>query len=504
MASIAEAVVITDAIGRVLFLNRAAGELIGRNRADVVGTAFESEFRFIDARTREPVVDVIEAVRRGGARDDAACDLELLDGGGRAVPISLSAMPLRRADGSTYGVALSIMGCTARRHAQQQLRQANEALRAEKEWLARTLDGIAEEVYFTDMQGRYTYANPAVFREFGHSLLAGIEVKQIIANMVVLRADGTPRPIDEAPPLRALTGEVVRNEEQIVRIPRTGELRHRIVSSAPVRDSAGIIVGSVSIARDISERKRAELALREADHRKNLFLATLSRQVRSAFTPIADAARLLESGQATPMSGERFEAIVSNGGAYIFPLLDGLDDIVELMQGRLSLRKQPVTLRRLLEEAVQVTRPFMEARRHQLRVDLPSDRLKVNADADRLRQVVSNLLMNAAQYTRLGGQITLGCRLEAQSLALFVRDTGIGLGQEVLASIFDMFVQLELPGGMTREGGLGVGIGLTLAKALAELHGGSIVARSAGRDQGSTFTVTLPRTIVVVEDSGAA
>src|SRR6185437_14930608 len=421
----------------------------------------------------EPVVDVIEAVRRGGARDDAACDLELLDGGGRAVPISLSAMPLRRADGSTYGVALSIMGCTARRHAQQQLRQANEALRAEKEWLARTLDGIAEEVYFTDMQGRYTYANPAVFREFGHSLLAGIEVKQIIANMVVLRADGTPRPIDEAPPLRALTGEVVRNEEQIVRIPRTGELRHRIVSSAPVRDSAGIIVGSVSIARDISERKRAELALREADHRKNLFLATLSRQVRSAFTPIADAARLLESGQATPMSGERFEAIVSNGGAYIFPLLDGLDDIVELMQGRLSLRKQPVTLRRLLEEAVQVTRPFMEARRHQLRVDLPSDRL----------------LMNAAQYTRLGGQITLGCRLEAQSLALFVRDTGIGLGQEVLASIFDMFVQLELPGGMTREGGLGVGIGLTLAKALAELHGGSIVARSAGRDQGSTFTV---------------
>jgi len=277
-----------------------------------------------------------------------------------------------------------------------------------------------------------------------------------------------------------------------------------MVSSAPVRDHAGNIVGSVSIARDISERKRAELALREADHRKNLFLAALSRQIRNAFTPIAGASRLLVTEQTNALSSERFETIVSRAGTYIFSLLDGLDDIVELMQGRLSLRKEPVTLKQLLEEAVQVTQPIVEARRHQLRIDFPSSRLKVNVDASRLRQVVANLLMNAAQYTRLGGQITLGCRLEAQSLLIFVRDTGIGLAHEVLSTIFDMFVQLELPGGMTREQGLGIGIGLTLAKALVELHGGSIAARSAGRDRGTTFTVTLPRSVVVVQDSTEA
>lgn len=388
------------------------------------------------------------------------------------------------------------------RRAQQGLREANDALRAEREWLALTLDCIAEEVYFTDMQGRYTYGNPAVFREFGHTQLAGIEVKQIIANMVVLRADGTPRPMEEAPPLRALTGEVVRGEEQIVRIPRTGELRHRLVSSAPVRDSNGNIVGSVSVVRDITERKRAELALREADQRKNLFLAALSRQLRGAVTPVMGATQLLEPAQASPVGIERLSAIASRAGSQIFSLLDELDDIAQLMQGRLSLRRQPVPLRQLLEEAVQIAQPIIEARRHQLRTDLPSSRLRVNVDPDRLRQVVRNLLTNAAQYTRPGGQITLGCRLEAQSLLLFVRDTGIGLGQEELSSIFDTFVQLELPGGMAREEGLG--IGLTLAKALVELHGGAIAVRSTGRNQGSTFAVTLPRTVVVVEDSAEA
>src|SRR6185437_10882753 len=253
--------------------------LVGCKGSHVAGKALQSTFRLIDAHSHEPIVDIVETVLRAGSLPDTLQDIDLLGSGGGVLPVSLSAVSLRRADGSAYGVVLTFLDCAARRRSQQELRQANDALRAEKEWLTLTLDCIADEVYFTDTQGRYIYANPAVFREFGHSSVAGMDVKQIVANLVVLRADGTPRPIDEAPPLRALTGEVVRNEEQIVRIPRTGELRHRIVSSAPVRDSAGIIVGSVSIARDISERKRAELALREADHRKNLFLATLSRQV---------------------------------------------------------------------------------------------------------------------------------------------------------------------------------------------------------------------------------
>ena len=150
--------------------------------------------------------------------------------------------------------------------------RAKEAERAEKEWLAAVLNSMNEEVYFTDTQKRYTYANPAALREFGHATVAGVQVEKIIANLEVLRPDGTPRPIEEAPPLRSLAGEVIRGEEQIVRIPRTGELRHRQVSSAPVRDATGTIIGSVSVVRDITDQRRVDAAFRLRDARSTALL----------------------------------------------------------------------------------------------------------------------------------------------------------------------------------------------------------------------------------------
>jgi PAS domain S-box-containing protein len=167
--------------------------------------------------------------------------------------------------------------------------------RAEKEWLAAVLNSMNEEVYFTDTQKRYMYANPAALREFGHAAVEGIDVEKIVSGLEVLRADGSVRPIDEAPPLRALRGEVVSDEEQIVRIPRTGEQRHRQVSSAPVRDASGNIIGSVSVARDITEQRRIENMRRAREVRSNALLQ-LGDQLRSLTEP-ADlafaAARIL-------------------------------------------------------------------------------------------------------------------------------------------------------------------------------------------------------------------
>jgi len=150
----------------------------------------------------------------------------------------------------TSGVDIS-----ARIRVEAEVRRLLEVNRAEREWLSALLNSMTEEVYFADSQRRYTYANPAALREFGHDTVEGVDIERIVSQLEVLRADGTPRPFSEAPPVRALAGEIVRDEEQIVRIPRTGELRHRLVSSAPVRDTGGSIIGSVSVVRDVTDKR---------------------------------------------------------------------------------------------------------------------------------------------------------------------------------------------------------------------------------------------------------
>ncbi len=371
-----------------------------------------------------------------------------------------------------------------------------DQVHAEKERLALVLGSISDEVYFTDTAGRYVFANQAALREFGHRSVEGIDVRKVISHMIVLRADGTPRPMDEAPPLRALAGEVIRDEEQIVRTPRTGQLRHRQVSSAPVRDPSGRIIGSVSVVRDITDRKRAETSLREADRRKNVFLATLSHELRNPLAPIRTAVRLLDSPEVSQADLKRLQSILSRQVDHMTSLLDDLLDVSRLTHGELTLKKSYIALRQLLDNAVETAQPLINAKHHRLRIELPPEPLTLEVDALRCTQVVSNLLTNAAKYTSASGEITLGCRLEPESLVIFVRDTGIGVAPEMYAEIFKMFVQAE-PAQERAEGGLG--IGLALVKALVELHEGRIEVHSPGPNRGTTFTVSLPRSVIVAD-----
>lgn len=184
-----------------------------------------------------------------------------------------------------------------------ELKKQSETQRAENEWLAAVLNAMTEEVYFTDTQRRYTYANPAAMREFGHGRVDGKKVEDLIAGLEVLRPDGSARPLDDAPPLRALRGEFIKEEEQVVRTPRTGELRHRQVNASPVRNAAGEIIGSVAVVRDITERKRFEQTL-AADLRDTALLRDLAIHVinegdpGSVFKDILDAAMAMVNAQA--------------------------------------------------------------------------------------------------------------------------------------------------------------------------------------------------------------
>jgi PAS domain S-box-containing protein len=496
MSSIAEGVILTDVQGRVIYINDAGCSLLGCTPSAVQGAPFDSVFNHSNASNRRPVVNLIDSVLKSESRAGIAESLALILSDGREVAIELSGAPIRSQDRTVRGAVVTFRDCTEKKRRERAVQQQMQAVEAEKDWFYQVLSSITEEVYFTDTQKRYTFANAAAMREFGHASVSGIEVEKIIANLVVLRPDGTPRPIEEAPPLRALTGEVIRDEEQITKTPRTGELRHRQVSSAPVRDPSGTIIGSVSVVRDITERKRAEAVLREADHRKNVFLATLSHELRNPLAPILTAARQLESPEVTLADLQRCGAIISRQVSHMASLLNDLLDVSRFTRGELTLKKQRVPLQPLLDSAVETARPLIDAKSHRLHLEMPSTALMVEVDPVRLTQVVSNLLANAAKYTNPGGDITLGARSEAQTLLIFVRDTGIGLAAESVADIFDIFVQLE-PAKARSHGGLG--IGLALVKGLVELHGGRIEVQSAGPDQGSTFNITFPRSVVIAE-----
>jgi PAS domain S-box-containing protein len=496
MASIREGVIATDLEGRVIFLNDAAETLLGRKWTDVERRPLASVFKIANAESHEPLSDIVAGVMRSGSWASDGGDIELVAQNGQVLPIEVSAVPIRSEDGGIYGTVLTVRDCSERKRAEKELQRLFAAVHAEREWLSQVLTSINDEVYFTDTEKRYTFVNASALRQFGHSFVQGVEVEKVSADLSVFRPDGTPRPIEESPPLRALAGEIIRDEEQIVRNPRSGELRHRQVSAAPVRDAGGTIIGSVSVVRDITERKRVEDALRDADRRKNIFLATLSHELRNPLAPIRTAARLLESALVSQADLQRCRSIISRQVAQMASLLDDLLDVSRLTRGELTLKKSYVPLQQVLDAAVEAVQPLINAKQHRLQLELLPSPLMLEVDPVRLTQVVSNLLTNAAKYTDPAGEITLGCRLEADSLIIFVRDNGIGLAPETFSRVFDMFVQIE-PTKERSEGGLG--IGLALVKALVELHGGNIEVRSAGHQQGTTFTVVLPRSIIAAE-----
>jgi PAS domain S-box-containing protein len=277
-------------------------------------------------------------------------------------------------------------------------------------------------------------------------------------------------------------------EFRIVRAD-TGAERWLRVLGRFLYDESGAPIRSVGVLFDDTERKNAEISLREADRRKDVFLATLAHELRNPLAPIRNAAQMLGSSK---LGAERLQwarDVIQRQVKHMAFLLDDLLDVARITQGKLDLKKQHITLNSVIDAAVEAARPLLDSKSHQLIVTLPAETVYLDADPLRLSQVVSNLLTNAAKYTDAGGHITLSGYLDNGLLALAVKDDGIGIPAESLSGIFAMFSQVE-SAAMRSEGGLG--IGLALVNGLTELHGGSIEVRSDGPGHGSEFVVKLP------------
>jgi signal transduction histidine kinase/CheY-like chemotaxis protein len=245
--------------------------------------------------------------------------------------------------------------------------------------------------------------------------------------------------------------------------------------------------GEIARRRTIeTARLRSELALREADRRKDEFLATLAHELRNPLAPIRNAMQLMALLPGDEKRTADLRAMVERQLNHLVRLIDDLMDVSRITQGRLELRRERVDLDTILQIAVETSLPLLESKGHKLHVLSAPDRLYVDADVTRLSQVFSNLLNNSAKYSPPGSQISITTQREAQHIIVGFTDTGMGIPAEMLARIFDIFVQIDRPGG--REG---LGIGLTLAKSIVELHGGTLEAFSEGDGKGSTFRVRL-------------
>ena len=226
-------------------------------------------------------------------------------------------------------VVTSGVDISARIRVEAEVRRLLEVNRAEREWLSAVLNSVTQEVYFADTQKRYTYANPAALREFGHETVAGVDIEAIVSQLEVLRPDGTARPFSEAPPVRAPAGETVRDEEQIVRMPRTGQLRYRQVSSAPVRDGAGKITGSVSVVRDVTDKRLREKELREAERRRRKLITTLAHELRNPLAPLRTGIELLRKVREQPQLLETVPPMMERQIRQLVELIDRLLDVFQ-------------------------------------------------------------------------------------------------------------------------------------------------------------------------------
>jgi PAS domain S-box-containing protein len=270
---------------------------------------------------------------------------------------------------------------------------------------------------------------------------------------------------------------------------KDGTYRWFLSRAVPIRDDAGEIDCWFGTNTDVDDQVRAEEALREADRRKDEFLAMLAHELRNPLAAIYNAVQVLLRPDGDARTARSAAEILERQVQHMVRQVDDLIDVSRVSRGKIELRKEHVDLVRVVTHAVEAVRPLCESLAHELTVALPPAPLYVHADPIRLAQVVSNLLNNACKFSDKGGRVRLTVEQEREHAVIRVGDTGIGLSADELHRIFEIFAQVEKSLERARDG---LGLGLSLAKNLVEMHGGTVEAHSAGLGQGSEFVVRLP------------
>jgi PAS domain S-box-containing protein len=386
-------------------------------------------------------------------------------------------LPLLDERGQVTGLSIVVEETTERRRAEAAVRESEERLRLAQQgaglgiWEANLVNGTVSAS--GDMEVR-----------FGHPDGAATGATATFADRV--------HPADRARVQRAVEAAIENRAafdiDFRVQLP-DGSIRWVNCKGSAACDVAGNPERLYGVNVDITERKAAEEALREADRRKNEFLATLAHELRNPLVPIRNAVEIVRHRIGLDPTVQRACDLLDRQVQHLVRLIDDLLDISRISRGKLQLRKERVALGAVLEQAMEVAWPLIEGAGQDLELSLPAEPVYLDADPVRLAQVFANLLDNAAKFTERGGHIRLSASRDGTVVSVHVQDSGIGIAAEQLPSVFELFAQLPAAPQRVRSG---LGIGLALTRGLVEMHGGRIQVHSDGPGKGSRFTVRLP------------
>jgi PAS domain S-box-containing protein len=492
LASIGDAVIATDTSGKITFMNTVAEQLTEWTLNEAWGKPVQEIFRVINEFTRRNVEDpVARVVIEKGMIDGLTNHTILVRKNGTEVAIDHSGAPIRDKDGKTTGVVLVFRDITERKKLEKEAHRLLGAVQQERDKISSLLNSINDEVWFADTEKRYTLANPSAIKEFK------LDSSAQSINVEKYRPDGSPRPVEEAPSLRALKGEIVKNQEEIIRTPASGELRYRQVSSAPVRDSEGNIIGSVSVVRDITELKQLQNRLQE--HAENL-----EKLVEERTKQLKDSERLAAIGQTAGMVGHdiRNPLQAISGDLYLIreelrsmPKSEAMEESVE------AIEENTAYINKIVSDLQDYTRPLtpniVEINIKDLInstlivVNIPEniktevtiqENLSLKVDPTYLRRALTNLTTNAVQAMPNGGKLTIKVLSNKDRTIISVKDTGVGIPEEAKPNLFKPLFTTKSKG---------QGLGLAVVKRLTEALGGTVTFESQ-EGKGTKFIIELP------------
>jgi PAS domain S-box-containing protein len=526
LRSIGDAVIATDARGRVSFMNPVAEQLTGWPSSEAEGMDLAEVFHIVDQESRSPVESPLARVLRDGKVVGLANHTILIARDGREAAIDDSAAPIRSESGQLIGSVLVFRDVSTRRAEERRrtfVARASAELASSLD-VRRTLSGLAR------------LAVPAVGDWCAIDLVEDGELRHLAVEHVdpdkvqLVREIETRYPPD---PGQAGGHHKVARTGVPIFVPRVSDealvaaardehhlelmrrLQLRSYMAVPLI-SQGAVTGVLTLAtadsgreyaqpdlelasaladrlalavnhsRLYAEATAARLEAERANRAKDEFLAMLGHELRNPLAPILTALQIIELR--APAAIERERAILERQVKHVVSLVDDLLDVSRITRGKIELSRESIVVRDLVTKAIEQVGPLLEKRRHQVHIDVPPA-LAVAGDPRRLAQVVSNLLSNAAKYTEPGGRIEITGSSDGRDVVLRVADSGVGLHPDLLPRVFDLFVQ----GGQSldrAQGGLG--LGLTIVRSVVELHGGRVSAHSDGPGSGSEFRMILP------------